>query len=102
MPSYDFRCGDCAHEFTQHYKRIRDYQQATPRCPQCDGIRLERLIHRVNVAGAKAHDFANMSSQQMLSVLESGDERAVKTLYEQVGAQPTPDDKPATDKPRPS
>jgi putative FmdB family regulatory protein len=91
MPAYDFRCMNCSEETTLHYKSISAYAEATPQCPHCGSEDLERIIKRVTVQGTKTHDFASMDSQQMLSVLESGDKKAVETMYKQVGAKPAPD-----------
>ena len=90
MPQYDFRCLDCHTEFSIRYKSISAYADATPQCPECTSTRLDRIIKKVAVSGAQSHDFANMNSNEMLSVLESGDDKAVKALYSQVGTGTNP------------
>lgn len=83
MPVYEFRCKDCGTEFSLFYKSTSDYASAEPACTHCNSTALSRLIRRVNVA-SPSHDYANMSSTDMLKVLESGDEKQVEDMYRQV------------------
>ena len=89
MPEYDFRCEACAHRFRLRYKTYAQYDAAIPRCPACDSAALQRLISRV--AWSKANrDYRAMSSQEMLSVLESGEGAAVDEMFRQVDGGPNP------------
>lgn len=89
MPSYEFRCEQCSSEFALFYKSYRDYEAAVPACPQCASTAVTRLIRSVNVQ-AKDHDYRKMSSDEMLSVLESGDRKQVDQMYRQVtGTDPS-------------
>ncbi|MCS6835469.1 MAG: zinc ribbon domain-containing protein [Anaerolineae bacterium] len=84
MPMYEFRCQACATEFSLFYKSRATYEQdADRRCPQCQSAALDRLIRQVNFR-AMSREYGRMSSQEMLSVLESGDSRQVSELYRQV------------------
>lgn len=85
MPEYDFRCKNCGQESTIFYKSYRAYDEATPQCADCGATDLSRIIRRVNVQ-APSRDFASMSSNEMLSVLESGDRKQVDQMFKQVGA----------------
>ncbi len=46
MPLYEYRCQACAKQFTFLYGVIAGNTE--PRCPQCRGIELKKLISRVN------------------------------------------------------
>lgn len=86
MPTYEYRCKNCGREVTLTYKTYKDYDAATPACTYCDSTDLTRLISRVAIGRpAPTHDFANMSSQEMLSVMEGGDSREMGELFRQVG-----------------
>lgn len=86
MPAYDYRCKQCGREFSLFYKSYRDYDAAEKRCPHCSSADLSRLIHQINVANpSSARNYTQMSSNEMLSVLESGDSRAVGEMFKQVG-----------------
>lgn len=87
MPIYDFRCQDCGQEFSLTYKNLRSYEAATPACPNCQSTALSRVIKRVAIQ-KPGRDYSRMSSQDMLSVLESGDAKQVGDLYRQVGVDP--------------
>ena len=84
MPAYDYRCKACQHRFTAFYKTYQDYDAASPECPQCGSGDVTRLISRVAIP-RPSRDFSKMSSDEMLSVLESGDSRAVGEMFDQVG-----------------
>lgn len=84
MHEYDFRCKDCGTRFTLHYKTYDAYDQAEPRCINCNSASLSRLITSVAIQ-RPARDYTHMSSGEMLSVLESGDSRQVGEMFEQVG-----------------
>lgn len=83
MPSYDYRCKNCGREFTLFYKTYKDYDAATHTCPHCGSVDLSRLIRRVAIQ-KPSRDFAKMSSDDMLSVLESGNSRQVGEMFRQV------------------
>src|SRR5688572_14850734 len=84
MASYDFRCKSCGTEFTLTYKSIKDYDAALRTCPKCSSVELSRVIKRVAMQ-SPTRDYARMSPDEMLSVLDSGDSRQVGQMFEQVG-----------------
>jgi putative FmdB family regulatory protein len=45
MPIYEFRCEDCGHIF--EILSVSGGDEGTPRCPQCGGEVLERVLSRV-------------------------------------------------------
>lgn len=83
MPEYDFRCDKCAHRFSVNYKTYALYDSATTHCPQCASTELSRLISQVATPKSK-RDYRSMSSQEMLSVLESGETGKVDEMFSQV------------------
>jgi len=84
MPQYDFRCKQCKERFTLFYKTYSAYDNATPECPHCGHTELSRLITSVAI-NKPGRDYTAMSSNEMLSVLESGDSRQVGEMFDQVG-----------------
>lgn len=84
MPAYDYRCNNCGNRFTLFYKTFSAYDAAEPTCPQCESDQLSRLISSFKMQ-APSRDYTGMSSNEMLSVLESGDSRQVGELFQQVG-----------------
>lgn len=84
MPQYDYRCKNCGHRFALFYKTYADYDEATPHCPNCESDTLSRLITSVTLQ-TPTKDYTRMSSNEMLSVLESGDSRQVGEMFQQVG-----------------
>ena len=84
MPSYDYRCNHCGRRIMLTYRSYKAYDEATPTCPHCDSTDLTRLISRVSIAKSTPN-YGNMSSNEMLSVLEGGDSREVGQMFKQVG-----------------
>jgi len=84
MPQYDFRCKHCKTRFSVFYKTYDDYDTATPECVNCGQTDLSRLITSVAI-NKPGHNYTNMSSNEMLSVLEAGDSRQVGEMFQQVG-----------------
>ena len=84
MPQYDFRCKTCHHQFSVTYKTYQIYDAAKPKCPECGTTELSRMISSVAIPQT-SRDYRNMSSTEMLSVLESGEKRQVDEMFKQVG-----------------
>lgn len=87
MPQYDYRCKRCHQRFALFYKTYAVYDAANPKCPDCGGTELSRLITRVAIA-KKNRDYSKMSSDEMLAVMETGDERQTDEMFQQVGGHP--------------
>ena len=45
MPIYEYQCKDCGHEFEQVV-----LPKATPKCPECESVELERLLSHFAVS----------------------------------------------------
>ena len=84
MPTDDYRCNQCGRTLALFYKTYKDYDGATPTCPHCDSADLTRLISRVAIQKA-GRDYTTMSSDEMLSVMESGKPQEVGQIFEQLG-----------------
>lgn len=88
MPVYDYRCNACGRKSPLMYKTIAAYDEArntgTLTCPHCGAHDLTRLISRVAIP-RPAQNYANMSPEQMVSVLEGGNSREVGEMFRQVG-----------------
>ncbi len=85
MPQYDFRCDSCGQSFSLSFKTYSAYDAAEPSCSACDSRALSRVIKRVSIAKGK-RDYSAMSANEMLSVLEGGNEQHVDAMFRQVGA----------------
>lgn len=83
MPTYEFRCKACQHEFELVYKTTAAYAAATPACPACGATTLSRVIRSVAIE-APTRDYTRMSAAEMLSVFSSGDSKQVGQMFNQV------------------
>lgn len=88
MPVYDFRCNVCGRKSALFYKSYKDYDRASEAhdhtCQHCGSHDLVRLISRVAIP-RPGHNYANMSSEEMLSVLEGGNGREVGEMMHELG-----------------
>jgi putative FmdB family regulatory protein len=84
MPVYEYRCNSCRRRVSLFYKTYKDYDSATKTCTHCGSADLTRLIGRVAVA-KPSRSYANMNSDEMLSVLEGGDTREVGRMMHELG-----------------
>jgi hypothetical protein len=69
---------------TYTYKTYKAFDEAERVCTHCASTDLIRIISRVAIA-RPGRSYANMSSTEMLSVMESGDTREMGELFRQVG-----------------
>ena len=84
MPQYDFRCKTCGEAFSVSYRSYVEYDSARPSCAECGSADVARIISQVSIGGMR-RDYSKMSSGEMQSVLEAGDQRQVNEMYRQVG-----------------
>ncbi|NDJ60665.1 MAG: hypothetical protein GYB67_06040 [Chloroflexi bacterium] len=84
MPVYEYRCNSCGRDSALYYKSYRDYDAATPACPHCGSTDLTRRISTVAIQ-RPGRDYSKMSSDDMLSVMESGDSRQLGEMMHQLG-----------------
>jgi putative FmdB family regulatory protein len=88
MPVYEYRCNVCGRKSSLFYKSYKDYDAANAShshtCPHCGSHDLTRLISRVAIQ-KPGRDYANMSSQEMLSVMEGGDSQELGSMMHQLG-----------------
>ncbi len=89
MPAYDFRCKACGQTLVMFYKNVPAYEEARAEdainCPHCGSHDVERVITDVAIP-KQGRSYANLNANEMLSVLESGDERAAAQLFSDTGA----------------
>ncbi|MDX2140844.1 MAG: zinc ribbon domain-containing protein [Chloroflexota bacterium] len=88
MHTYDYRCNACGRELSLTYKTYAEYDTATHTCPHCGSTDLTRLISRVTMQGTTERRYDQMSSGEMLSVLEGGNRHEVDAMYRQLGQDP--------------
>lgn len=48
MPTYEYLCEKCGHQFTV-VQSIGEHEKNPPRCPACQGDKLEPVFSSVNV-----------------------------------------------------
>lgn len=54
MPIYEYQCEDCESEVEVFFLSFSDASEETPKCPECGGQKLERIISSVAVVKENA------------------------------------------------
>ncbi len=95
MPVYEYRCNACHQPITFTFKNYAAYDAAREAglvCPHCGSVNdMVRLISRVALA-KPGRDYGQMSSGEMLNVLEGGNQREIGRMFEEVGQDQALDD----------
>ncbi len=84
MPSYDYRCNACKRPFALFFKSVKEYDpQAEHTCPHCGSTQVTRRIRRVAIQ-KPGRDLSSLSSDDMLSVMNTGNSREIGNMFQQV------------------
>lgn len=52
MPTYDYRCAECGKDFFV-IEHITTHETSTPKCPECESTKVERVFGNVMVKTKK-------------------------------------------------
>jgi putative FmdB family regulatory protein len=80
MPIYEYFCLDCRKRVSLFFRTMSAASTATPHCPQCDGVRLHRLVSRVAVMKSEESRLEEMADPSMMAGLENEDPRALASF----------------------
>ncbi len=74
MPLYEYRCNACRRRVTL----LRTFSDTSaPRCPECDGEELTRLVSRVAVLRSEESRLESLADPSNLSGLDESDPRSM-------------------------
>ena len=76
MPIYEFRCNNCG-QLVRLSFTYSEYDEAQPKCSNCESSDLKRLISRVALAKSEESRFDAMDPDSMLAGLDEEDPRSV-------------------------
>jgi putative FmdB family regulatory protein len=78
MPTYEYFCEGCKKRVSLFFLSIRQAQEQPPRCPSCEGSKLNRLVSRFQtVRSSRAGEAGGDLDSADVSDLESGDPKAL-------------------------
>ncbi len=75
MPIYEYRCLHCRGRFS--LLLLRYDQEAEPRCPRCQGTRVQRLISRFAAPRPEEEHLEALADPAVLSDLDENDPRSI-------------------------
>ncbi|MBI3913372.1 MAG: zinc ribbon domain-containing protein [Chloroflexi bacterium] len=85
MPIYEYRCGDCKRRVSVFFRSINAITE--PRCPNCDGANLTRLVSRVAAIKSEDARLEAMSDPSAFGDVDENDPRSVARMMRKMGDQ---------------
>lgn len=85
MPTYDYRCLDCARRFEKFFS-YSDYGKQPVRCPHCDSDRIQRRIGRIRIARSEDSRLERFSDSASLADMED-DPRALGRMMREMSGE---------------
>ena len=64
MPIYEYHCKDCDKDVEVFFLSLSDASEKTPECPDCAGVKLERIISSVSVVKENDPSAGHSTSSQ--------------------------------------
>lgn len=77
MPIYEYRCQDCHKRVTIFLRSFSEVQEATPRCPRCQGTNLRRLVSRVFALRSEESLLDDLADPSSLGDLDENDPKSI-------------------------
>ena len=86
MPIYEYECRDCQ---ARSSFLIMNLEREIPelRCKKCNGIRLERLVSRVNIVKSEESRMESLADPSRLGGLDENDPKSVARWMKKMGQE---------------
>jgi putative FmdB family regulatory protein len=86
MPSYDYRCKQCAKKVSI-FQSYEDYGVEAVKCPNCGSEQLERLINRVRFARSEESRLDSLSDPGAWADFDENDPRSMARMMRKMGEE---------------
>ncbi len=86
MPIYEYRCGDCKRRVSVFFRSFADTTQS-PKCPNCNGEHLTRLVSRVATIKSEDARLEAMSDPSSFGDVDENDPKSVAKFMRKMGDQ---------------
>lgn len=80
MPIYEYFCLDCRKRVNIFFRTFSAASKGEAHCPNCDSVRLHRLISRVAVHRSEESRMEDLADPSLMAGLEGEDPRALASL----------------------
>lgn len=80
MPIYEYFCLDCRKRVNIFFRTFSAASNSEAHCPNCDSVRLHRLISRVAVHRSEESRMEDLADPSLMAGLEGEDPRALASL----------------------
>jgi putative FmdB family regulatory protein len=85
MPIYEYRCAKCGKKF--EVLVFRTAEKSTPRCPQCGGERLKRLVSRFASIKSEESRLESLTNPSNLAGLDENDPASMARWLKRMGGE---------------
>jgi len=84
MPNYDYRCLDCGKRVSI-FQTYDEYGVETVHCPNCNSVRLERLLNRVRVLRSEESRLDALSDPTAWGDFDEDDPKSMARMMRKMG-----------------
>ncbi len=85
MPIYEYRCGDCKRRVSIFFRSFTAVSE--PRCPNCNGKNLTRLVSRVATGKSEDARMEALSDPSAFGGVDENDPKSVARFMRKMGDQ---------------
>jgi putative FmdB family regulatory protein len=85
MPIYEYRCADCKRRVSVFFRSFSI--SAEPKCPNCNGANLTRLVSRVATVKSEEARLEAMSDPASFGDVDENDPKSVARMMRKMGDQ---------------
>lgn len=86
MPIYEYRCADCKRRVSVLFRSFSD-TTASPRCPNCGGEHLSRLVSRVSTVKSEEARLEAMSDPSSFGDVDENDPKSLARFMRKMGSE---------------
>src|SRR6202023_4308148 len=87
MPIYEYRCADCKRRVSLFYQTFSAAGAATPLCPNCGSLNLQRLVSRVFQLKSEDAQLDDMADPASFGDIDESDPKSVARWARKLGQQ---------------
>ncbi len=87
MPIYEYRCPDCKRRVSVFFRSFSDVGTSTPKCPNCGGEHLSRLVSRVSTVKSEESRMESLADPSSFGDVDENDPKSMARFMRKMGDQ---------------
>ncbi len=85
MPIYEYRCADCRRRVSVFFRSMSNTDD--PRCPNCGGANLTRLVSRVSTVKSEESRLEALGDPSSFGDVDENDPKSIARFMRKMGSQ---------------